>query len=114
MRSQAGFGGGVRGRFASECQEGDILIQIWRSRTAKRPSVVFPATPILRKQRVKQWTRFYLGEATDPHTQVSWYKFKRLLKQLGYPRRVSDGMVHLLDPDMADAIARKWNSIAKL
>jgi hypothetical protein len=105
---------GLRGRFAGECQKGDTLIQILRSRRAKLPSTVLRATPVLLKQPAKQWTRFYLGEATGPHTEVSWYKFKRLLNQLGYPRRVSAGMVHLLDPDMADAIARKWNSTAKL
>ena len=61
---------GLRGRFAGECQKGDTLIQILRSRRAKRPSVVLPAMPVLLKPPAKQWTRFYLGKRLVAYPRV--------------------------------------------
>jgi hypothetical protein len=52
----------VRSRFARECLGGDLLVQIWRSSTAKRPSEVLKAVPVLRKQKTRNWTRFYVAE----------------------------------------------------
>jgi hypothetical protein len=101
---------GISSRFARECREGDSIIQIWRANRAKRPSVVIRPTPVLLKQRTKKWTRFYLGEATGPHTDLSLHNFKNLLKQLGYSRPVSAGIQHLVEPEMADAIGRKWKT----
>jgi hypothetical protein len=70
--------------------------------------------PVLLKQKAKTWTRFYHADADGPYVEVSWGRFKRLLKQLGYVRRVSAGTVQLLEPDLADAIARKWKGAARL
>lgn len=104
---------GRRGLLPRDCREGDSLIQIWRSSGAKRPSAVLRVTPVLLKQKAERWTRFYLGEAAGRYPEVKWGSFKRLLKELGYTRRVSAGVVHLLEPDMADAIARKWTAAAR-
>jgi hypothetical protein len=101
---------GVRGRFPLQCREGDSVIQIWRSRGAKRPSVVMRASPVLLKQKTNQWTRFYLEDPTDRYAELRWGSFKRLLKELGYTGRVSAGMVREIDSDLADAIDRKWKA----
>ena len=100
-------------RFVRECREGDSLIQIWRSSRAKRPSTVLRAVTVLLKQQTKRWTRFYLSETSGRYSELSWGKFQRLLKQLGYRRRVAHGIVHLLENDMADTIARRWQVTAK-
>jgi hypothetical protein len=103
---------GVRGRFAQECREGDLLIQIWRSSTAKRPSSVLKAAPVLLKQSTKQWTRFYLFDPSGRAPEMNWGRFQRLLKEVGYSRRVKAGSVQLVDPDIAHMINRQWNSAA--
>ena len=104
---------GPRGLLPRDCREGDSLIQIWRSSGAKRPSAVLRVAPVLLKQKAKRWTRFYLGDATGRYPEVKWGSFKRLLKKFGYGRRVSANIVHLLEPDMADAIARNWTATAR-
>lgn len=104
---------GTRGRFVRECRAGDNVIQIWRSSHAKRPSAVLRSTPILLKQRTKGWTRFYLEDPTGRYAELSWGDFKRLLKRLGYPRRVGPGTVQLIEQDLADAIHRNWNSAGR-
>jgi len=102
-----------KSRFKQECREGDTLIRIWRSHRAKRPSNVLRAAPVLLKQSSQRWTRFYLPTAIGPHAKLSWRKFQRLLKSLGYTRRLSPRTTQLLDPDLADAIARRWKSSSR-
>jgi hypothetical protein len=63
---------GVRGRFARECRGGDLLIQIWRSSTAKRPSEVLKAAPVLLKQRTRNWTRFYVAQPSGRSPEIKW------------------------------------------
>jgi len=104
---------GLRGRFALECREGDSLIRIWRSSAAKRPSSVMRITPVLLKQKTDRWTYFYLSDATGKYPEMSWGKFQRLLKEVGYKRPVRAGSVQLLDPEIADAITRRWAAAAK-
>jgi hypothetical protein len=104
---------GVRGRFPRECRGGDLLIEVWRSSDAKRPSVVSKAAPVLLKQSTKRWTRFYIAEPSGRSPEITWGQFQRLLREVGYSRRVKAGSVQLLEPDMADTISRKWNSAAK-
>lgn len=101
-----------RNRFARECREGDSLIQIWHSSKAKRPRV-FRTTPVLLKQKTNEWTRFYFREPTGADAEMPWGKFKRLLKELGYARYVGPWSVQLVDPDLADAIVRRWKVLAK-
>jgi hypothetical protein len=102
-----------RSFFVRECREGDSLIQIWRSSKAKRPRTVFRAASVLRKQKTNKWTRFYLRERAGPLAQTSWSTFKHLLRELGYARRVGPATACLLEPDLADAINRRWKSAAK-
>lgn len=102
-----------KSRFVRECREGDSLIQIWHSSRAKRPSTVLRAAPVLLKQQAKRWTRFYLSEPTGRYAELPWGKFQRLLKQLGYRRRVAPSIEHLLENDMADTIARRWQVTVK-
>ena len=104
---------GVRGRFARECRAGDMLIQVWRSSGAKRPSAVFKAVPVLLKQPTKQWTRFYASEPSGRAPEITWGRFQRLLKEAGHSRQVKAGSVQLVEPDVADTISRKWNSAAR-
>jgi hypothetical protein len=90
-----------------------LLIQVWRSTNAKRPSEVVKAVPVLRKQPTKRWTRFYVAEPSGSHPAITWGQFKRLLREVGYPRQVKAGSVQLVEPDLADTISSKWNSAAK-
>jgi hypothetical protein len=100
-----------RSRFRRECREGDSVIQIWRTNKATRPSCVCRSSPILLKQSSHKWTRFYLRESSGSHAEMPWGKFKNLLKELGYTRQVGPGSTVLLEPDLADAIDRKWTSV---
>jgi hypothetical protein len=102
-----------KGRFIRECRAGDSLIQIWRSSRARRPSSVIRAQPVLLKQKTKNWTRFYLPPGRGAHAEIPWGKFQRLLKSLGYARRVGPGIEHLLEGDIADALNRQWNSVSR-
>jgi hypothetical protein len=104
---------GVRGRFPQECRAGDLLIQIWRSRDAKRPSAGIKPVPVLLKQPTKQWTRFYVSQASGRSPEMTWRRFQQLLKEVGYSRQLKAGSVQLVAPDIADTISRKWSSAAR-
>lgn len=102
-----------KGPFTRESRSGDSFIQIWRSANAKRPSSVYRATPVLLKQQRKTWTRFYLRDPEGTGAFMSWGRFQRLLKDVGYARKVAPGSVHLLPPEIAKEINRKWASAAR-
>jgi hypothetical protein len=102
-----------KSRFRVECQEGDSVIQIWRPHKANRPNGVFRRTGVLLKQKTQKWTRFYLKRLTGSHVKMPWNRFKQLLKELGYPKHVGPTSSILLEPDLADAIDRKWISVSK-
>jgi hypothetical protein len=100
-------------RLVRECREGDTMIQIWRSAGAKRPSAVFRMAPVLLKQRTKRWTRFYLDDPVGSDAELTWGRFKRLLKDSGYVGQPKPGMTRLLEPGIAAAVARQWRSAAR-
>jgi hypothetical protein len=102
-----------KSRFARECRKGDLVIQLWRSSGSKRPSKVLKATPILLKQATQTWTRFYLGEPQGRSKEIPVSHFKALLKKIGYGREVGPNVAQLVEPDLADAIARSWPSAAR-
>lgn len=102
-----------QGHFARESRGGDSLIQIWRSAKATRPSRVCRSTPVLLKQKAKTWTRFYTREVDGPYAEMSWGQFQRLLKTVGYHRKVGPGTVHLLEPQIAEAIDKKWKAFTR-
>lgn len=99
-----------KSRFRRECREGDSVIQIWRSSQARRPSSIIPATPVLLKQVTRKWTRFYLGDPPRSRGELSWGRFRRLLKRLGFGKYIGPHTVVALDSDVADALARRWKS----
>jgi hypothetical protein len=103
-----------KSRFRRECREGDSVISIWRSRKDKRPSSVFRASAVLLKQTTRKWTRFYLEEFTGSQVEMSWGRFQRLLREVGHSKRVGATSTQLLEPDVADAIERKWKRAAQL
>lgn len=99
------------GRFIRDCREGDSLLQIWRpSAATKRPQCVLQASPVLLKQRTKNWTRFYFEAKPGCGTEMPWGDFKKLLKSLNYPKRLGPYITQLLEPEMVDAIVRNWKS----
>jgi hypothetical protein len=104
---------GATTRFARECRQGDSVIQIWRSSKAMQPKRVFRTAPVLLKRKTGKWTWLFLREPTGPQAEMSWGKFKGLLKEVGYPRPVGPWALHVVDPDVADAITRRWKSEAK-
>jgi hypothetical protein len=103
----------AKGRFARECREGDLLIQICTAHGAKRPSYVCRTTPVLLKQRTKNWTRFYLGSRTGRNTEISPTRFKRLTRRLGYSPARGRFVTAPVDPELADALQRNWHRAAK-
>lgn len=104
---------GTKGRFSQECRQGDVVIQIWRSNRARRPSVVLRGTPVLLKQPTKKWVRFYLSEQHGRDVELPWGKFKRLLVKLGYTRKVGPNAAQLVAPELADALSRAWSPARK-
>jgi hypothetical protein len=102
-----------RGRFARDCRARDLLIQIWCPPDARRPSAVFKPVPVLLKQPTTRWTRFYVPEPSGRSPEMTWGRFQRLLKEIGYSRQVKAGSVQLVEPDIADAISRKWNAASR-
>ena len=51
-----------KSRFRSQARPGDVVVQIWKSHSGKRIGVYEPA-PIVLRQDVGHWTRFYIAES---------------------------------------------------
>ncbi len=102
-----------RSKFIQECKEGDSIMQIWRSATGKRPTSVLPLAPVLLRQPTKKWTRFYLGDEAVSGDEIPWGKFQRILRDVGFSGRIGPSSERLLEPDMADAIIRRWKAASK-
>ena len=100
-------------RFTRECREGDSIIRIWTSHKAKRPSAVMRSAPVLLKQRGTRRTHFFLGTPNGSHTELSWGKFQKLFAKAGGIGRIKPGGVRVLEPEVAEALARKWKQAAK-
>jgi PLD-like domain len=100
-------------RFTLECREGDSIIRIWTSHKAKRPSTVMRSAPVLLKQRGTRRTHFFLGTPSSPHAELSWGKFQKLFAKAGGIGRIKPGGVRVLEPEVAEALARKWKQAAR-
>jgi hypothetical protein len=74
---------------------------------------VIKLVPVSLKQATKQWTRFYFSEPSGRSSEMTWGRFQRLLKEMGYPRQIKAGSVQLVDADIAETIRSKWNSAAR-
>jgi hypothetical protein len=92
-------------RFRAAAQPGDIVIQIWKSLSGKRTTVFAPC-PIIYRQDVAHWTRFYVSELEDCQS-LSWERFKKEAKKLGLSR-VSKGSVRELNPREVLLIEGIW------
>ena len=84
-----------KARFRSVARPGDIVVQVWKSLSGKRTSVLAPC-PIIFRQDVAHWTRFYVSEPEDCKI-LSWERFKNEAKKLGLPR-ISKCGVRELNP----------------
>jgi hypothetical protein len=94
-------------RFARECRQGDQLIQIWKRAGAKR-LIVYPSVRVLLKQKSATHTRFYLGEPSTRYSELPWGRFKQILSDLAYPKKVGPSIAQLVHPEMAHAIEKAW------
>lgn len=101
---------GGKGRFTKNCREGDQLIQVWRKSGASRPTAVLRATPVLLKTKGKSWTRFYVRPSRGRFAEISWGRFRQMLRSVGFQKAVGHRVVRILKPDIAEALARKWTN----
>ena len=82
-----------KARFRSVARPGDIVVQVWKSLSGKRTSVLAPC-PIILRQDMAHWTRFYVSEPEDCKS-LSWERFKNEAKKLGLPHISKDGVREL-------------------
>ncbi len=94
-----------KGRFRSVAHPGDIVIQIWKSLSGKRTTVFAPC-PIIFRQDVAHWTRFYMAESED-YQSLSWERFKEESKKHGLSR-ISKESVRELNPREVLVIEGLW------
>jgi hypothetical protein len=100
---------GLKSRFAKKVRVGDSIIQVWRPNGVKQPKSVMANCPVLLKQRTKKWVRIFLGVPIKSR-ELSWANYKRLLKNLGYSRKMANWPEVALDDDLSASILRRWNS----
>jgi len=84
-----------KARFRTTARPGDIVLQIWKSLSGKRVTVFGPC-PIVYRQDVAHWTRFYVSEPEDCKN-LSWERFKKAAKKVGLSR-ISKDSVRELNP----------------
>lgn len=84
-----------KGRFRTVAQPGDMVIQIWKFLSGKRTTVFTPC-PIVYRQDVAHWTRFYVSVPEDCQS-LSWEQFKKETGKLGLSR-VSKNSIRELNP----------------
>ena len=77
-----------KARFRAVARPGDMVIQIWKSLSGKRVTVFAPC-PIVYRQDIGHWTRFYVSEPEDCES-LSWERFKEEAKRLGLSRISKD------------------------
>jgi len=73
-----------KSRFRATAQPGDIVVQIWKPIASKRISIFEPC-PIIYRQDVGHWTRFYVEE-TEYCRRILWERFKEEINRLGLSR----------------------------
>jgi hypothetical protein len=101
---------GKKSRFGRECRSGDTLIQIFIWRDRKRP-VVTRRVRVLLKDPEPDFNRFYTEYPAGGSNEIGWSRFRRILKEAGFPREVKPMSALKLDPGMAEIIDRKWTRI---
>jgi hypothetical protein len=98
----------AKSRFARESREGDSLIRIWHRKNGKRSSTVAHASPVLLKKTTQKRTWYFLPETVGPRREIPLERFKRMLREIGYTRKIHEYGAQFLEPEVTDAIARKW------
>ena len=101
---------GKKAKFAKECRVGDTLIYIDNPKSGKgRP--VTRRRAVLLKRTEPNWVRVYVEETTRAADKVNWSRFRRILREAGYARKVGPSSVQRLEQEMAAAIDRKWTRV---
>ncbi len=94
-----------RSRFRSTARPGDRVIQIWKSRSGKRITVFAPC-PVILRQDVDHWTRFYVVEPEECRG-LSWNRFKKEVKKQGISR-ISQNSIRELNPREVLLLEEFW------
>jgi hypothetical protein len=68
-----------KSRFRFLARPGDLVVQIWKSLSGKQITVLAPC-PIILRQDVAHWTRFYVAEPENCRS-LSWKRFKKEAKK---------------------------------
>lgn len=92
-------------RFRSVARPGDVVVQIWKSLSGKRITVFAPC-PIVLRQDVAHWTRFYVAEPEDCQT-LSWKRFAKTARKHGLSHFSKDS-VRELSPREVLVLERLW------
>ncbi|MGJ4891198.1 hypothetical protein ACQR1Y_23605 [Bradyrhizobium sp. HKCCYLRH3099] len=96
-----------KAKFAKECREGDIVIQIDNNNGTKG-RIVTRRRAVLLKRNEPKWVRIYLSDVENDSDEINWSTFQRVLRGAGYLRKVRPFSVQRLEPDMADDIDLQW------
>jgi hypothetical protein len=94
-----------KSKFRSTACPGDLVIQIWKSLSGKRTKVLAPC-PIVLKQDINHWTRFYISEPENCQT-FAWDQFKKRATIHGLSRLSKDS-VRELNPRECLIIEGLW------
>lgn len=94
-----------RARFRSNARPGDVVVQIWKPLSGRHVKVFSPC-PIVLRQDVAHWTRFYLAEPEDSQG-LSWERFKKEARKHGLSR-ISKESVRELSPREALVLEEVW------
>jgi phosphatidylserine/phosphatidylglycerophosphate/cardiolipin synthase-like enzyme len=96
-----------KSKFAKECRAGDTLIKIFNEKKGNKRTVT-RRLPVLLKRSEPKWVRFYLGEPAKTSDEITWSKFQRVLREVGYTRKVVPRSIQRLKPEIAVAIDQNW------
>lgn len=94
-----------KARFRSVARPGDIVVKIWEPLSGKRITV-FPPCPIVLRQDVAHWTRFYVAEPEDGQS-LPWGQFMKEAKKHGLSR-ISEGSLRELSPREVLVLEGLW------
>ena len=94
-----------KSRFRTVARPGDVVVQIWKSLSGKRTTVFAPC-PVVLRQDVAHWTRFYVAEPEDCQ-KLSWERFRQEAKKRGLSR-ISKDSIRELNPREVLLVEGLW------
>jgi hypothetical protein len=71
--------------FRKEAKPGDLIVQIWKSKKGDKNPLIISPIPILFRQDVDNWTRFYIEE-NEKNLFVRYDKAKKALDTANFGR----------------------------